>query len=359
MNKTRTVFSQLLDLVSRWEFNECVKRHTKDFLPRKFSYWDQFLTMAFAQLTQRESLRDVEVCLAALGSKTYNMGFRAVVKRSTLADANEQRNWQIWSDFALVLIKRARKLYVDEPLGYEFDKAVYALDSSTITLCLSLCRWAKFRKNKGGIKLHTQLDLRGNIPSFVLISQAKINDVRFLDDISIETGALYVMDRGYFDLARLFRFTTEGAFFVTRLKRRVFYRRHRILSRSKTDAIRCDAYVELRSKIARKNYPQRVRLIEYYDSDSKRTFTFITNNFALAAQTVADIYKQRWEIELFFKWIKQHLRIKTFFWNFRECRKNSNMDRNLGLSHCRNRKEGISTRAIALHNSPSAEYLCR
>src|SRR5690606_38962784 len=180
MNRHRTVFAQLLDLAPRWEFNECVKRHTHDFLPRKFSYCDQFLTIAFAQLTQRESLRDVEVSLAALGSKTYNMGFRTTVKRSTLADANEQRDWRIWSDFALVLIKEARKLYADEPLGYEFDNAVYALDSSTVSLCLSLCPWAKFRKNKGGIKLHTQLDLRGNIPSFVLISLAKINDVKFL-----------------------------------------------------------------------------------------------------------------------------------------------------------------------------------
>jgi len=313
MNRHRTVFAQLLDLAPRWEFNECVKRHTRDFLPRKFSYWDQFLTMAFAQLTQRESLRDVEVSLAALGSKTYNMGFRTTVKRSTLADANEQRDWRIWSDFALVLIKEARKLYADEPLGYEFDSAVYALDSSTVSLCLSLCPWAKFRKNKGGIKLHTQLDLRGNIPSFVLISPAKINDVKFLDDILIETGALYVMDRGYFDLARLFHFATEGAFFVTRLKRRVFYCRRKIFSRSKKDAIRCDALVDLRSKVARKKYPQRVRLIEYYDSDNKRTFLFITNNLSLAAQTIADIYKQRWQIELFFKWIKQHLRIKAFF----------------------------------------------
>lgn len=313
MNKEQLVFSQLMELVPRQEFHRCVKRYSDEIQPRKLSYRDQFLSMAFAQLTYRESLRDIEVCLAALGAKTYSMGLRSAVRRSTLSDANNRRDSRIWSELAGVLIRRARKLYAGESLDYEFSNVVYALDSTTISLCLTLCPWAKFRKHKGGIKLHTQLDLRGNIPSFVLISQAKINDIRFIDDITLEAGALYVMDRGYFDFKRLFRFTTEGAFFVTRLKRNIPYRRSHILSRSKKEAVRCDALIVPLSKTAQKDYPQQLRLIEYFDTDTKRLLVFITNNLSLPAQTIADIYKSRWQIELFFKWIKQHLRIKVFF----------------------------------------------
>lgn len=313
MNQEQLVFSQLMELVPRQEFHRCVKRYSNGTQPRKFSYRDQFLSMAFAQLTYRESLRDIEVCLTALGPKTYSMGLRSKVKRSTLADANDRRDWRIWSELAALLIRRARKLYAGESLDYEFSNTVYALDSTTISLCLALCPWAKFRKRKGGIKLHTQLDLRGNIPSFVLISQAKMNDIKFLDEVTLEIGALYVMDRGYFDFERLFRFTTEGAFFVTRLKRKIAYRRCHIFSRDRRAAVRCDALIVPLSKTSRKDYPQQIRLIEYFDTDNKKLFVFITNNLSLPAQTIADIYKARWQIELFFKWIKQHLRIKAFF----------------------------------------------
>ena len=313
MNSEQAVFSQLMDFVPRYEFNQCVNRYVASLQPRKFSYWDQFLAMAFAQLTFRESLRDIEVCLSALGSKTYHMGFRGRVTRSTLAHANNRRDWRIWSDFAYVLIERARKLYAGEELEFEFANAVYALDSTTISLCLSLFPWARFRSHKAGIKLHTQLDLRGKIPSFILISQGKMNDVNFLDDLIIEPGAMYVMDRGYFDFERLFQFAASGAFFVTRLKKNIYYRRCHIFSRDRYAPVRCDALITPLSKKARKNYPQRLRLIEYFDSEHKKLFVFITNNLSLPAQTIADIYRARWQIELFFKWIKQHLRIKAFF----------------------------------------------
>ena len=313
MNKERTIFSQVLESVSRHEFNSCVNRYTQDVKPRKFSFWDQFLAMAFAQLTYRESLRDIEVCLASLGTKSYHMGFRSRVKRSTLADANNQRDWKIWSDFANLLIGRARKLYAKDKLDFGFKDAAYALDSTTITLCLTLFPWAKFTSKKKGIKLHTQLDLRGNIPSFILISQAKVNDVNFLDDLILEAGALYVMDRGYFDFERLFQFTLRGAFFVTRLKSKVPYRRVEIYTRNRYAPIRMDAAIITLTKKSRQKYPQQLRLVEYYDTETKKLLVFITNNFLLPAQIIADIYKARWQVELFFKWIKQNLRIKSFY----------------------------------------------
>lgn len=313
MNNNSPLFSQLISFAPRYEFNRCVARYAGELQPRKLSYWDQFLAMAFAQLTFRESLRDIEVCLAAFGSKTYNMGFRSKIPRSTLAAANDQRDCRIWSDFAYVLIERARKLYVREEIELEFASTMYAIDSTTISLCLSLCPWARFRSGRGAIKLHTQLDLCGNIPSFILISQGKMNDVNFLDDIVIEVGAMYVMDRGYFDFLRLYRFTENAAFFVTRLKKNIPYRRHKILSRDAHSPVRCDAIITPLNRNALQHYPQPLRLLEYFDSENKRTFVFVTNNFTLSAQTIADIYKARWRIELFFKWIKQHLRIKKFF----------------------------------------------
>jgi len=302
-----------MDLLPRYEFNKCLKRYGEAGIPRTFSHYDQFLAMAFAQLTFRESLRDIEVCLSALGSKTYHMGFRSRVTRSTLAYANNTRDWRIWQDFAHVLIKRARTLYAHDELAVEFDNAAYALDSTTISLCLSLFPWARYQAAQRAIKVHTQLDLRGNIPSFALISHANMNDVRFLDNLLIEPGALYVMDRGYFDFQRLFRFTNEGAFFVTRLKKNISYRRTNIFSRSRTAAVRCDAAITPLSRKTRKLYPQRIRLVEYVDSDHNKMFLFITSNFSLPAQTIADLYRARWQVELFFKWIKQHLRIKAFF----------------------------------------------
>jgi len=269
--------------------------------------------MSFAQITFRESLRDIEACLNAIGTKKYHMGIRGRVTRSTLSDANNQRDWRIWSDLADILIVRARKLYVGEPLDFAFENTAYALDSTVITLCLTLFPWARFKSDQRAIKLHTQLDLRGNIPSFILISQEKIADVNFLDDITIEAGALYVMDRGYFDFERLFQFTQNAAFFVTRIKTNVSYKRTKIFFRDKVSAIRCDAAIVPLSRKAKKDYPQKLRIVEYYDKDKKRSFYFITNNFLLPAQTIADIYRSRWKIELFFKWIKQHLRIKAFF----------------------------------------------
>lgn len=302
-----------MDLVHRYEFNLCVQRYAADLTPRKFSHWDQLLAMTFAQITFRESLRDIEVCLSALGSQTYHMGFRSRVRRSTLAYANNTRDWRIWADFAQVLINRARKLYAGDALEFQFDSAAYAVDSSTITLCLSLFPWAKYNSRKRGIKLHTQLDLRGKIPSFIHISQGKMPDVKFLDNIVLEPGAIYVMDKGYFDFKRLFRFTQHAAFFVTRLKVNILYKRTKIFYRDRHSAIRLDAAVTLLNRKARKHYPERLRLIEYFDAENKKLFIFITNNFTLPAQTIADLYRNRWHVELFFKWIKQHLRIKAFF----------------------------------------------
>lgn len=313
MNQSPAVFVELIELASRYEFKNCVERYCSRFVPRKFSFWDQFLAMAFAQVTFRESLRDIEVCLQALGSRTYQLGFRGRVTRSTLADANNERDWRVWCDFANILIAQARKLYAVDDLEFQFANAAYALDSTTITLCLTLFPWARYQSKKRAVKLHTQLDLRGNIPSFALISQAKTADVNFLDEILLEAGALYVMDRGYFDFGRFFRFTLHGAFFVTRFKSNISYRRVQIFFRSKHGPIRCDAAIVPLSREARKSYPQRLRLVEYYDSEKSRTFFFVTNNFLLSAQTIADIYRSRWRIELFFKWIKQHLRIKAFF----------------------------------------------
>lgn len=313
MNNDRSIFSQIMDLLSRHEFNQCVERYRETATPRTFSHYDQFLSMAFAQLTFRESLRDIEVCLAALGTRTYHMGFRSRMTRSTLAYANNTRDWRIWQDLAHILIRRAKTLYAQDELAVELDNAVYALDSTIISLCLSLFPWARHQTNQRAIKIHTQLDLRGNIPSFALISHANMSDVRFLDDILIEPGATYVMDRGYFDFKRLYRFTSVGAFFVTRLKRNVSYRRTQIFSRSKTDTIRIDAAIKPLSRKARKHYPQHIRLVAYFDAEHKKLFFFLTNNFFLPAHTIADLYKARWQIELFFKWIKQHLRIKSFF----------------------------------------------
>ena len=313
MNSSGTIFSQLMSLVSKYEFNCCVKRYTSNPIPRKFSYWDQFLAMSFAQLTFRESLRDIEICLSALGERTYQMGFRSKVRRSTLADANNNRDWRIWSEFASVLTKQAQQLYANEEFDFPFANSAYVLDSTVITLCLSLFPWAKYQISQRAIKLHTQLSLRGSIPSFCLISKGKMGDLKFLDEIAIEPGALYVMDRAYFDYSRLYQFTLQGSFFVTRLRGKLPYKRVEIFSRDRYGTIRFDAAIKFISVKAKRHYPDRMRLVEYFDSENSRTFTFLTNNFSLSAQTIADVYKSRWRVELFFKWIKQHLRIKAFF----------------------------------------------
>ena len=289
------------------------RRHGGDRRPRGFSCRDQFLCLAFAQLTFRESLRDIETCLRAFEPKLYHAGFRGKVSRSTLADANRAHDWHIFADFAQVLIGRARKLYADEPLGVELEQTVYALDSTTIDLCLSLFPWARFRRRKGAVKLHTLLDLRGNVPTFVRITHGKTHDVMVLDHLPIEPGAFYVMDRGYVDFRRLHRFTTCLAFFVTRAKRGLVFSRRARRRVDKATGLRSDQTIVLVGPKTSRLYPDPLRRVAFYDAENDRRFVFLTNNFTLPALTIAKLYKCRWQVELFFKWIKQNLHIKSFY----------------------------------------------
>ena len=313
MDPGKLVFAQLMDFIPRHDFDTCVRRYRGDSRPRGFSCRDQFLCMAFAQLTFRESLRDIETCLRALEHKLYHAGFRGKVSRSTLADANRAHDWHIFADFAQVLIGRARKLYADEPLGVELEQTVYALDSTTIDLCLSLFPWARFRRRKGAVKLHTLLDLRGNIPTFVRITHGNTHDVTVLDHLPIEPGAFYVMDRGYVDFRRLYRFTTCSAFFVTRAKRGLDFTRRARRRVDKTTGLRSDQTIVLVGPKTSRLYPDPLRRVVFYDAENDRRFVFLTNNFTLPALTIAKLYKCRWQVELFFKWIKQNLHIKAFY----------------------------------------------
>ncbi len=313
MHAGQLVFAQLMDFLPRHEFNTCVRRYRGDRRQRGFSCRDQFLCLAFAQLTFRESLRDIETCLRALGSKLYHAGFRGRVSRSTLADASRAHDWRIYADFAQVLIARARQLYADEPLGVELEQTVYALDSTTIDLCLSLFPWAPFRRKKAAVKLHTLLDLRGSIPCFVHISHGKTHDVTALDLVPVEPGAFYVMDKAYVDFQRLYRFTQGSAFFVTRGKRNLDASRRERRAVDKTTGLRSDQTIVLAGPKSSRLYPAPLRRIAFYDVENQRRFMFLTNNFALPALTIARLYKCRWQVELFFKWIKQHLRIKAFY----------------------------------------------
>jgi IS4 transposase len=307
------VFSQLLEFLPRREFKACVERYGGQLRPRGFSCRDQFLSLAFAQLTFRESLRDIEVCLRAMQPKLYHIGFRGQVSRSTLADANRRHDWRIYADFAQILIRRARKLYAQESLGMDLQQTVYALDSTTIDLCLSLFPWAKFRRRKGAVKLHTLINLRGNIPCFVHVSHGKTHDVTILDQLPIEPGAFYLMDRGYVDFRRLHRFTVAGAFFVTRGKRNLDCTRRVRRPVDKTTGLRSDQTIVLAGLKSSRSYPTPLRRVAFYDVEHQRRLVFLTNNFSLPAQTIAWLYKCRWQVELFFKWIKQHLRIKAFY----------------------------------------------
>ncbi len=307
------IFAQLMDFLPRREFNACVRRYRGDRRPRSFSCRDQFLCLAFAQLTFRESLRDIETCLRALGPKLYHAGLRGKVSRSTLADANRAHDWRIYADFAHVLIRRARDLYAHETLSVELDETVYALDSTTIDLCLSLFPWAPFRRRKGAVKLHTLLDLRGSIPSFVHVSHGKMHDVTALDYLPIEPSTFYVMDRGYLDFQRLYRFTQAGAFFVTRSKKNLDCTRRARREVDKTTGLRSDQTIVLAGPKSSRLYPDALRRTAFYDAETERRFVFLTNNFELPALTIAQLYKCRWQVELFFKWIKQHLRIKAFY----------------------------------------------
>jgi hypothetical protein len=313
MNTGRTVFSQLMDYLPSYEFKKCVNRYSGNYRSRNLSCRDQFLAMAFAQLTYRESLRDIETCLQSIGSKVYNMGLRTRIVRSTLADANESRDWRIYADFAQALIAIARPLYAHDPIGVELNQSLYALDSTTIDLCLSLFPWAKFRRRKAAVKMHTLLDLHGNIPSFIRITEGKTHDVNILDEIVPEAGAFYVMDRGYVDFARLFVFTLCSAFFVVRTKENILLQRRYSHPVDKSTGVRSDHTVILITPESARVYPEALRRVSYLDVENKRRLKFLTNNFQLPALTIAQIYKSRWQVELFFKWIKQHLRIKAFY----------------------------------------------
>ena len=313
MNQGRTVFSQLLNFLPDREFRRCVARYGGDVRPRGFSCWDQYLSMAFAQLTYRDGLRDIEACLRSLGGKLYHMGFHGRVARSTLADANDAHDWRIYADFAQVLIGIARPLYASDPIGVELDQSLYALDSTTIDLCLSLFPWAKFRKHKAAVKMHTLLDLHGNIPTFISITDGKVHDVNILDEILPEAGAIYVMDRGYIDFERLYVFTLSSAFFVVRTKSNILLQRRYSHPVDKSTGVRSDHTVILSAFDSAKVYPDALRRVSYLDVETRKRFKFLTNNFALPALTIALIYKSRWQVELFFKWIKQHLRIKAFY----------------------------------------------
>jgi hypothetical protein len=313
MNQGRTVFSQLIGFLPDREFRRCVTRYQGDAHLRDFSCWNQYLAMAFAQLTYRESLRDIEACLRSMGSKLYHLGFRSKVARSTLADANEVRDWRIFAGFAQVLIRIARPLYAHDPVGVDLDQSLYALDSTTIDLCLSLFPWAKFRKHKGAVKVHTLLDLHGSIPTFIRITHGKVHDVNILDEIVPEAGAFYVMDRGYLDFARLYVFTLGSAFFVLRTKENVHLQRRYARPVDKSTGLISDHTVILTALGSAKEYPDALRRISYRDPITEKRLRFLTNNFLLPALTIAEIYRCRWQVELFFKWIKQHLRIKAFF----------------------------------------------
>ena len=307
------VFSQLMDFLPKHEFNQCVRRYRGNYRVRKFSCLDQFLCMVFAQLTYRESLRDTETCLRAVESKLYHVGIRGRVSRSTLADANESRDWRIWADFAQVLVGRARQLYAGENFGLALQQSAYALDSTTIDLCLSLFPWARFRRRKGAIKVHTLMDLRGSIPCFVRITPANVHDVNILDQLLLQPGAFYVMDRAYTDFARLYAFTRSLAFFVVRAKRNLHYCRQAYRPVDKSTGLRSDQRILLQGPKTSQAYPDTLRRIRYVDTDTRKRLVFLTNNFSLPALTIAHLYKCRWRVELFFKWIKQYLRIKAFF----------------------------------------------
>ena len=313
MNSGRTVFSQLIQHLPEKEFQKCVARHHGDSNFRGFSCWDQLLAMAFAQLTYRESLRDIESCLRALQSKLYHMGFRGRVSRSTLADANESHDWRIFADFAQVLIAIARPLHACDLLGVDLHQSLYALDSTTIDLCLSLFPWAKFRHRKAAVKMHTLLDLHGNIPTFIRVTSGAVHDVNILDEIMPEAGAFYVMDRAYIDFQRLFAFTLSSAFFVVRTKSNVLLQRRYSHPVDKSTGVLSDQIVILSSLESATAYPDMLRKVSYFDAERSKRLKFLTNNFTLPAQTIADLYRQRWQVELFFKWIKQHLRIKAFY----------------------------------------------
>jgi len=313
MNRGRTIFSQVMEYLPHKEFAACVARYGGERYVKSFSCMDQFLCLAFAQLAYRESLRDIECCLRAHPARLYHMGIRGPVSKSTLAHANENRDWRIWADLAQILIAAARELYRDDEFGVELAQTAYAFDSTTIDLCLALFPWATFRKTKAAVKAHTLLDLRGNIPCWVHVTTGAVHDVNVMDLLPVEPGSFYIMDRGYLDFARLYAMTRQAAFFVTRIKSNIRYRRLYSWPVDKSTGLRCDQTIVLTGFYARKDYPDKLRLVHYVDPDTGKRLRFLTNNHAVPALTVAQLYRRRWQVELFFRWIKQHLRIKSFF----------------------------------------------
>jgi len=313
MYEGKLIFSQLMDFVPWRRFQTCVKRYRGDYKVKTYRCAEQFRVMAFAQLTYRHSLREIETCLRAVKTKLYHMGIRSTICHSNLAHANNQRDWRIYADFAQILIQRAKQLYLDEDLGLDLDATVYALDASTIDLCLSMFPWAKFRKAKGAVKLHTLMNLQGNIPEFILISDGKLHDVNVLDYLLPVPGAYYVMDRGYLDFQRLYVMHQAKAYFVTRAKRNFTFKRRYSHEVDKSTGVQCDQTIILKTFYSFQGYPEPIRRIRYYDENLGKRLVFLTNNFELSATTIAALYKSRWQIELFFKWIKQHLRIKSFY----------------------------------------------
>jgi hypothetical protein len=313
MDTGRTIFAQLMDFLPVYEFQKCVQRYNGHYKVKHFSCWNQFLCMAFAQLTYRESLRDIEACLRSTQRKLYHMGFRGNVSRNTLAHANQVRDWRIYADFAQILIGQARRLYANDSFGVELNQTAYALDSTTIDLCLSLFPWAKFRAHKGAVKLHTLLDLRGSIPSLVIITHGKVHDVNILDQLTFEPGAFYIIDRGYLDFDRLYTIHQASAFFITRTKSNFRFRRLYSRPVDKSAGVQCDQIIVLEGFYSHKAYPDKLRRIRFFDTDLNKRLVFLTNNFTLPALTIAQLFQCRWQIEIFFKWIKQHLRIKAFY----------------------------------------------
>lgn len=313
MNIGKTIFSQIMDFLPLHEFRKCVKRYRGEYKVKRFSCLDQFLCMAFAQLTYRESLRDIEACLRSMQNKLYHMGIRGKISRSTLAHANERRDWRIFADFAQVLIHQARSLYADDDFGVELDQTVYALDSTTIDLCLSLFPWARFQKGKAAIKLHTSLDLRGSIPTVVKITDARVYELCLLDELIPEPWCFYIMDRGYLDFARLYTLNLFNSYFVIRARSNIKFRRIYSRAVDKNKGLRCDQIIALTGVFSPQYYPEKLRRVRFFDAENNHHLTFLTNNFILPAYTIAQLYKCRWQIELFFRWIKQHLRIKSFY----------------------------------------------
>jgi hypothetical protein len=315
VNQGQTIFSQIMNYIPKHSFNHCVEKYQGNYKVQSFTCWEQFLAMTFAQLTYRESLRDIETCLRAMRNKLYHIGIRSKISRSTLADANHNRDWRIYADFAYILIDIAKELYRDDKFFKELNETVYALDSTTIDLCLSLFPWANFRQTKSAIKIHTLLNLQNNIPSFISITDGSVHDVNILDELVAEIGAFYIVDKGYIDFERLYKLNISSAYFVTRAKENLNFKRIYSHQVDKSLGLICDQSILLKGFYSSHDYPEKLRRIKFFDSQNNRRLIFLTNNFRLPAITIANLFKQRWQIELFFKWIKQNLKIKSFYGN--------------------------------------------